>query len=100
MKIEWLIAFYLFISVMMIVFNFGYLAYEKVHARRFDVRTKRLAELLGDEIERNAAFPTEEHKRTLERAMRRMAGMESFDLTMGHLLREDPAKSERYLHCI
>ena len=43
MKIEWLIAFYLFISVMMIVFNFGYLAYEKVHARRFDVRTKRLA---------------------------------------------------------
>lgn len=100
MKIEWLIAFYLFISVMMIVFNFGYLAYEKVHARRFDVRTKRLAELLGDEIERNAAFPTEEHKRTLERAMRRMAGMESFDLTMGHLLREDPAKSERYLHGI
>lgn len=100
MKIEWLIAFYLFISVMMIAFNFGYLAYEKLHAKRFDARTKRLAELLGDEIERNAAFPTEEHKRTLERAMRRMAGMESFDLTMGHLLEQDPAKSERYLHGI
>ena len=100
MKIEWLIAFYLFISVMMIVFNFGYLAYEKVHAKRFDARTKRFAVLLGQEIERNAEFPTEDHKRTLERAMRRMAGMESFDLTMGHLLREDPDKSERYLHGI
>ena len=43
MKIEWLIAFYLFISVMMTVFNFGYLAYEKVHAKRFDARTKRFA---------------------------------------------------------
>ena len=42
-KIEWLIAFYLFISVMMTVFNFGYLAYEKVHAKRFDARTKRFA---------------------------------------------------------
>ena len=100
MKIEWLIAFYLFISVMMTVFNFGYLAYEKVHAKRFDARTKRFAVLLGQEIERNAEFPTEDHKRTLERAMRRMAGMESFDLTMGHLLREDPDKSERYLHGI
>ena len=99
-KIEWLIAFYLFISVMMTVFNFGYLAYEKVHAKRFDARTKRFAVLLGQEIERNAEFPTEDHKRTLERAMRRMAGMESFDLTMGHLLREDPDKSERYLHGI
>ncbi len=57
MKIEWLIAFYLFISVMMIVFNFGYLAYEKLHAKRFDARTRRLAELLGHEIERNAASP-------------------------------------------
>lgn len=100
MKIEWLIAFYLFISVMMIAFNFGFLAYEKVHAKRFDARTKRFAELLGQEIERNADFPTDEHKRTLERAMRRMAGMESFDLTMEHLLREDPDKSERYLRGI
>lgn len=57
MKIEWLIAFYLFISVMMTVFNFGYLAYEKVHAKRFDARTKRFAVLLGQEIERNAEFP-------------------------------------------
>lgn len=100
MRIEWLIALYLVVSLMMILFNFGFLAYEKLHARLFDARTKRIAELLGQEIERNADFPTDEHKRTLERAMRRMAGMESFDLTMGHLLREDPDKSERYLRGI
>lgn len=100
MRIEWLIALYLLVSVMMILFNFGFLAYEKLHARRFGTRTQRIAALLADEIERNADFPTDEHKRTLERAMRRMAGMESFDLTMGHLQQQDPAKSERYLHGI
>ena len=100
MRIEWIIALYLLVSVMMILFNFGFLAYEKLHARRFDVRTKRFAELLGQEIERNAEFPTDEHKRTLERAMHRMAGMESFDLTMERLVREGSDKSERYLHGI
>lgn len=100
MQIEWLVAFYIAVSIALMGFDFGFLAYEKLHARRFDARTKRIAELLGQEIERNADFPTDEHKRTLERAMRRMAGMESFDLTMGHLLREDPDKSERYLRGI
>lgn len=100
MKIEWLIAFYLFVSVAMIAFNFGFLAYEKVHAKRFARRTARIAELLGDEIERNADFPTEQHKRTLERRMEQLSGMESFDLTMGHLEQLDAAKCERYLQGI
>lgn len=97
MKIEWLIALYLFVSVMMIVFNFGFLAYEKVHAKRFAKKTARIAVLLGEEIERNADFPTDEHKRTLERRMKQLSGMESFDLTMDHLQQLDVDKSERYL---
>lgn len=100
MKIEWLIALYLFVSLMMIVFNFGYLAYEKLHARRFEKKTAHIAQLLGDEIERNADFPTDEHKRTLERRMKQMSGMESFDLTMARLEELDAEKSERYLQGI
>lgn len=97
MRIEWLVALYLFVSVSMIAFNFGFLAYEKAHARRFAQRTARIAELLGEEIERNAGFPTDEHRRTLERRMKRMSGMESFDLTMTRLEELDAEKSERYL---
>ncbi len=97
MRIEWLIGLYLFVSLMMIAFNFGFLAYEKAHAKRFTQRTARIAELLGREIELNADFPTDEHKRTLERRMRQLSGMESFDLTMRHLEELDADKSERYL---
>lgn len=100
MKIEWLIALYLFVSLMMILFNFGFLGYEKVHAKRFAKKTARIAALLGDEIERNADFPTDEHKRTLERRMKQMSGMESFGLTMEHLEQLDADKSERYLQGI
>lgn len=97
MKIEWLIALYLFVSLMMIVFNFGFLFYEKVRARRFATRTVRMAESLSAEIERNAEFPTSEHKHLLERRMRHLAGMEAFDLTVEHLAALDADKSQRYL---
>ena len=100
MKIEWLIAFYLFVSVSMIAFNFGFLAYERVRTKRFGTKTARMALMLDNEIERDAAFPTEAHKRMLERKMRSLAGMESFDLTMGHLQERDAAKSESYLRGI
>lgn len=97
MKIEWLIGLYLFVSLMMIAFNFGFLFYEKVHARRFATRTARMAESLSDEIERNAEFPTAEHKRVLERRMKHLAGMEAFDLTVEHLSALDMDKSQQYL---
>lgn len=100
MRIEWLIAFYLLISVMMIAFNFCFLFYEKTRAKRFAVKTERMAQMLGDEIERNADFPTEEHKRLLERKMRTLAGMESFDQTMDHLQQLNADKSDRYLQGI
>lgn len=100
MKIEWLIALYLFVSLMMIVFNFGFLGYEKVHAKRFAAKTARIAEALRVEIERNAEFPTDEHKHMLERRMKQLSGMESFDLTMARLEELDPEKSDRYLRGI
>ena len=100
MRIEWLVAFYLFVSVAMILFNFVFLAYEKARAKRFVTKTKRLASDLSEEIERNADFPTEAHKRILERKLRKLSGMESFDLTMQRLQELDPEKSDRYLRGI
>ena len=100
MRIEWLVAFYLFVSVAMILFNFVFLAYEKARAKRFVTKTKRLASDLSEEIERNADFPTEAHKRILERKLRKLSGMESFDLTMQRLQELDAEKSDRYLRGI
>ena len=100
MRIEWLVAFYLFVSVAMILFNFVFLAYEKAREKRFVAKTKRLASDLSEEIERNADFPTEAHKRILERKLRKLSGMESFDLTMQRLQELDAEKSDRYLRGI
>lgn len=100
MNVEYLVAFYMLVCVMMTAFNFGFLFYEKVHTKRFEKKMDRMAAGLAAEIERNADFPTEAHRRILERAMRFLSGMESFDLSMDKLRGLDAEKSEHYLRGI
>lgn len=100
MSIEYLIAFYMLVCVMMTGFNFAFLFYEKVHTRRFEKKMARMAVELAEEIERNADFPTERHCRFLESRMRWLSGMEAFDLSMEKLSDLDSGKSEHYLRGI
>lgn len=100
MKIEYLVFFYMLVCVMMTLFNFGFLFYEKAHSKRFERKMARMAVELEGEIDRNADFPTEAHRHVLERRMRRLSGMEAFDLSMDKLRELDAGKSERYLHGI
>lgn len=92
MTVEYIIAFYMLVCVMMTVFNFGFLFYEKAHSKRFEKKMAKMAVSLSEEIERNADFPTEEHRRILERKMRRLSGMEAFDLSMEKLRDLDTEK--------
>ena len=97
MNVQLVIGFYAVISLMMIVFNLSYLQWEKIRGWRLARRTARLTVALQDEIAKNLDFPTEEHCRWLERRLRSLAGMESFDRTMERVARQDAAVSERYL---
>lgn len=97
MQVEWLIFFYIGVSVAMALFDLAFAAFESTRDRGFKRRTQRMAVMLGEEIERNADFPTPEHKRVLLRRMKRLSGMESFDLTMDKFIALDSAKAERYL---
>lgn len=100
MSVEYIIAFYMLVCVMMTAFNFVFLFYEKAHSKRFEKKMAKMAVSLSEEIERNADFPTEEHRRILERKMRRLSGMEAFDLSMEKLRVLDVEKSEHYLRGI
>lgn len=84
----------------MALFDFGFLAYEKIRDKRFAESTARLTDHLAREIDRNADFPTPEHKRTVERQLRSVSSLESFDLSMERLREGDVGRSERYLRGI
>lgn len=97
MNVQLVIGFYAAISLMMIAFNLAYLQWEQLRGRRLARRTDKMTAALQDEIAKNLDFPTEEHLRYLERRLRLLAGMESFDRTMERLARENKAASDRYL---
>lgn len=97
MKIEYLIFFYMTVSILMGAFELCFLLYERLRDKAFEARSKRMSAVLGREIEENANFPTEEHRRIILKRMKRLAGLESFDLSMEQLQQNDPKKSEKYL---
>lgn len=97
MSVQLVIGFYAVISLMMIAFNLAYLQWEQLRGWRLARRTDKMTAALQDEIAKDLDFPTEEHRQYLERRLRLLAGMESFDRTMERLAREDGAASERYL---
>lgn len=100
MKIEWLVFFYMAVSISMALFDLGFLVYEKVHTKRFAERTARLSEHLAHEIDRNADFPTPEHMQAIEHQLHSVSGLESFDLSMEHLCELGQERAERYLRGI
>lgn len=97
MSIEVVIAFYMLVCLTMIVFNAAFLVGERARSKRFLRKKERMAAELGEEIDRHADFPTEEHRAVLAQQMRRFSGMETLDLTMDKLVELDQEKSERYL---
>ncbi len=97
MRIEFLIFFYMAISILMGLFDFCFLFYERHRDKSFAKKSRKMAEVLGHEIETNADFPTEGHKQSIRKKMKRLSGLESFDLTMERFEENDPDKSQRYL---
>lgn len=97
MKVEYLIFFYMAVSILMGVFELCFLFYERGREILFERQSKRMAEILSEEIAVNADFPTEEHKQSIYEKMKRLSGLESFDLTMDLLAKTDAKKCDRYL---
>ena len=85
------------VSILMGVFEICFLFYERVRETLFDRKSKQMAIVLGEEITTNADFPTEEHRQSIYEMMKRLSGLESFDLTMDRLEQTDGEKSSRYL---
>lgn len=97
MQIEWLIFFYIGVSVAMAFFDLGFAAFEHTRDNNFKKKTQRMALALSEEIVLNADFPTQRHKRKLEKSMRRLPGLESFDLTLGHMRALNDEHATTYL---
>lgn len=95
-----IVGFYMGVSLLMVAFDLVFLLWEKVRNKRFAKRAERMALALGNEVARNLDFPTEEHRKMLERRLLRLPGMESFDVTMGRMRQTAPAESDRYLRGI
>ncbi len=91
------IAFYAIVSLAMILFDLVFLQWETVRTRLLDRRSRRMASLLEDAIERGLDGTDAAHRRLLGRRLRTLAGMGAFDGTMGRLSSEMPAEAERYL---
>ncbi len=53
MKVEYLVFFYMLVCVMMTLFNFGFLFYEKAHSKRFERKMARMAVELEGEKDRD-----------------------------------------------
>ncbi|MBM6775804.1 hypothetical protein H6A33_01555 [Collinsella tanakaei] len=97
MSVQVFIGFYALISIMMIVFNILFLQWENLRNWQLARQKVYMSHELRDEIARNLDFPTPEHRKLLCRRLKRLSGMESFDLTMEQLYIDSPSASEHYL---
>lgn len=98
MKIEWLIGFYMLVCVSMIVFNFGFLANENVQNKRLERKRRRLTAQLNALVESGGA--TETHLKALERSLKLLSGLESFNSALEGFREENPQECQRYLQDI
>lgn len=97
MNVEWIIFFYMAVSIAMALFDLGFAALQHVRETLFVRRNERMAQMLYEEIRRNAGFPTPEHKSELERQLKTLSGLEAFDQSMDHLEHLGKAERDRYL---
>lgn len=100
MSVQVIIAFYAIICTMMIIFNLSYLQVEYVRTWYLKRQTMYISYELQQEIRKNLDFPTDEHRAMLYKRLKRLPGMESFDLTMERLSEDAPAAAEHYLNGI
>lgn len=94
MRIEWLVAFYMFVSFSMIVFNFAFLINGSTHARSLRRRGIRLAAKI-ERIMKDADGRPGSALAPLERIMQSLSGLEAFNSAMEHLETEDPERLEQ-----
>ena len=85
MNVEWIIFFYMAVSIAMALFDLGFAAFQHARETVFVRRNERMAQMLYEEIRRNAGSPTPEHKSELERQLKTLSGLEAFDQSMDHL---------------
>ena len=97
MRVEFLVFFYIIVSIAMGLFEFVYLQQERLRTHLFAKNAERTYDMLSHEIRTNADFPTPEHKESLRKQLRRLPAMEAFDLTMDLLESESPDLASRYL---
>ena len=97
MRVEFLVFFYIIVSIAMGLFEFAYLQHERIRNHLFAKNAEKTYAMLSHEILTNADFPTPEHKEALRKQLRRLPAMEAFDLTMDLLEKESPDLASRYL---
>lgn len=97
MQVEWLIFFYIGVSVAMAFFDLGFAAFEHTRDVLFKRETQRMALSLNEEIVLNAKFPTAKHKHRLTQRLKRLPALEAFDLTMQQFRGLDEENAEMYL---
>lgn len=95
MKIEWLIGFYMLVCVSMTVFNFGFLVNENVQAKRLEKKRRRISAQLNNLVK--SGETTAAHLKSLERSLKFLSGLESFDLALESFREESPRECQRYL---
>lgn len=93
MKIEWLVAFYMFVSLSMTAFNFAYLINGKLYAIGLERRGERLARRVGELLDGEGG-PSSSSLGSLERIMGRLSGLESFNRAMELLESGDPQRCQ------
>lgn len=90
--------FYGSVSILVIAFNIASSVWGRLYERLLARWAGREAERFEEEVARSMEEgPSEGHLARVERRLRTLSGMESFDRVMEALGREDPGLRERYL---
>lgn len=97
MGVEWVIAFYLAVCLMMMLFNGGFVFYECFQSYLLTRRSRAVFALTNHEVKANIARVSSHHLQSLEKRLENIAGLESFDKTMESLETKDSDLLEEYL---
>lgn len=93
MRIEWLIAFYIFVCIAMMAFDFLFVCHERAHERRLKRKQRTLAQRIRTLLHHDA--PDEKQLRALERSLKTLDGLEALDLVLERLQRANPRRLAR-----
>lgn len=97
MGVQYLVIFYMLVSIALTVFNFAAALSEGVRGRAGRRRERRLRKEMGELVSQGVSASSEAYRERLLARVRSLAGLEALDHALEELSERDGHSAERYL---